>query len=265
MATRYDPEALAAGVAPARGAAALAARAARVATTLGSLAAAIAADAATGSLESNAPLRARALRDALASLGPAFVKVGQTLSARPDLLPKPYLDALSELQDSLDPFPTPLALAMLEEELGLNGTSIRSVFSSISPEPVAAASLGQVYKATLASTGESVAVKVQRPGIAATLAVDMVLLRRLARAVDTKVRGEDRKREEEREREREEDEEGTKERRKTKENSLKKKTLFQLFLGPRPPRAHRRKQRRGLTRRFHHRPALSPARGRVRF
>ena len=113
--------------------------------------------------------------------------MGQTLSARPDLLPKPYLDALAELQDSLDPFPTPLALAMLEEELGLGGASIRTVFSSISPEPVAAASLGQVYKATLASTGESVAVKVQRPGIAATLAVDMVLLRRLARAVDTKV------------------------------------------------------------------------------
>lgn len=187
MATRYDPELLAAGVAPTRGAAALAARAARVAATLGGLAAQIAADAATGSLEANAPLRARALRDALASLGPAFVKVGQTLSARPDLLPKPYLDVLAELQDSLDPFPTPLALAMLEEELGLGGASIRTVFSSISPEPVAAASLGQVYKATLASTGESVAVKVQRPGIAATLAVDMVLLRRLARAVDTKV------------------------------------------------------------------------------
>ena len=118
---------------------------------------------------------------------------------------------------------------MLEEELGLSdsGASVRSVFSSISPEPVAAASLGQVYKATLASTGESVAVKVQRPGIAATLAVDMVLLRRLARAVDTKVRGWKREafffRRKDRERERESEREWEQRKRKRREKTKKPK------------------------------------------
>ena len=117
----------------------------------------------------------------LARLGPSFVKVGQILSTRPDLLPPAYLASLSELQDDIPPFATPLALALIEEELGAPASTI---YSSISPLPVAAASLGQVYRGTLASTGEEVAIKVQRPGIASSLAMDMLLLRRFAGALD---------------------------------------------------------------------------------
>jgi predicted unusual protein kinase regulating ubiquinone biosynthesis (AarF/ABC1/UbiB family) len=105
-------------------------------------------------------------------------------AARPDLLPKPYLEALSLLQDRLPSFPTPVAYALIEEELG---RPVGEVFSSLSEEPVAAASLGQVYRGVLRSTGEEVAVKVQRPGIGESIAVDMVLLRRLIAAVDAHV------------------------------------------------------------------------------
>ena len=96
-------------------------------------------------------------------------QVGQILSSRPDLLPPPYLSALATLQDGTAPFSTALARAVVESELG---ASVDSVYSSFSPQPVASASLGQVYKATLRATGEEVAVKVQRPGVAATLARD---------------------------------------------------------------------------------------------
>ena len=111
-------------------------------------------------------------------------QVGQILSSRPDLLPPPYLSALATLQDGTAPFSTALARAVVESELG---ASVDSVYSSFSPQPVASASLGQVYKATLRATGEEVAVKVQRPGVAASLAVDMALLRALAAALDARV------------------------------------------------------------------------------
>ena len=156
-------------------------RALTIATSLGGVISGIAADLASGRFESNAS-RAKQLRDTLASLGPSFVKVGQALSSRPDLLPRTYLEALSSLQDRLESFPSHVAMAVIEEELG---RPVDEVYSSISPEPVAAASLGQVYKGTLWSTGEQVAIKVQRPGIGEAIAVDMVLLRRLMGLVDT--------------------------------------------------------------------------------
>jgi hypothetical protein len=107
--------------------------------------------------------------------------VGQALSARPDLLPQVYLDSLSELQDRLPSFPNEIAWAVIEEELG---RPVHEVYEALSQQPVAAASLGQVYKGVLRGSGESVAVKVQRPGIGESIAVDMLLLRRLMGAVD---------------------------------------------------------------------------------
>lgn len=96
-------------------------------------------------------------------------------------MPQVYLEALSELQDRLPSFPNEIAWAVMEEELGC---PVSDVYAQLSEQPVAAASLGQVYKGVLRETGETVAVKVQRPGIGESIAVDMLLLRRLMGAVD---------------------------------------------------------------------------------
>jgi predicted unusual protein kinase regulating ubiquinone biosynthesis (AarF/ABC1/UbiB family) len=117
--------------------------------------------------------RAAQLRQVLTNLGPTFIKVGQALSTRPDLVRKDFLEELTKLQDQLPPFPTPLARAIIEAELDY---SPEEVFSVISPAPVAAASLGQVYKARLFS-GEEVAVKVQRPNLRPVLTRDLYLMR----------------------------------------------------------------------------------------
>eukprot|EP00884_Botryococcus_braunii_P007201 jgi/Botrbrau1/16482/Bobra.0142s0076.1 len=156
-------------------------RAVRVAAVLGGFVATLFQDFATGQLENNTQRRAIELRNLLGSLGPSFVKIGQALASRPDLLPQPYLESLSMLQDRLQSFPTPIALAVIEEELGC---PVSEVFSELSPEPIAAASLGQVYRGRLRSTGEEVAVKVQRPGIGESIALDMLLLRRLMMTID---------------------------------------------------------------------------------
>lgn len=182
MGHAYDPDRLAESMS--QRPTYLTARALSIASSLGGVIGGILADIASGGVESNAEKRAAQLRKTLAGLGPSFVKVGQALSSRPDLLPKAYLDCLSSLQDRLDPFPTPVAMAVIEEELG---RPVHEIFSYISPEPVAAASLGQVYKGVLRTTGESVAVKVQRPAIGEGIAVDMVLLRRLMAVVDTRL------------------------------------------------------------------------------
>jgi len=156
------------------------ARAVKVAMALGRFLSKVLQDYATGRLERNMEARASELRGTLAALGPSFVKIGQALSARPDLLPRVYLERLSSLQDRLPSFPNPIAMRLIEEELG---RPPQEIFSELSEEPVAAASLGQVYKGRLRS-GEVVAVKVQRPGIADSIAVDMLLLRRLISVVD---------------------------------------------------------------------------------
>jgi len=126
-----------------------------------------------GRAETNLGLRACQLRELLTRLGPTFIKVGQALSTRPDLVRKDYLAELEKLQDQLPPFPTTTALAIIEEELG---RCVAEMFSEISPEPVAAASLGQVFQARL-RTGEAVAVKVQRPNLLPTLTLDLYLVR----------------------------------------------------------------------------------------
>ncbi|QDZ23378.1 ABC1 domain-containing protein [Chloropicon primus] len=119
------------------------------------------------------------LRLLLAELGPTFVKAGQALSIRVDLLPEAYLKELRKLQDAVPPFPTEEALEILNGELRPQG-GVSGVFETISPEPVASASLGQVYRATLRSSGKEVAVKVQRPGILPSISLDMHILRLLA-------------------------------------------------------------------------------------
>ena len=106
--------------------------------------------------------RSKDLRDKLARLGPSFVKAGQVLANRPDIVRADYMEQLCKLQDDVPAFPSEEAFAIMQRELG---RPLNEVFSQISETPVAAASLGQVYRATLRSTGEEVAVKVQRPGI----------------------------------------------------------------------------------------------------
>ncbi|KAG2569145.1 uncharacterized aarF domain-containing protein kinase At1g71810, chloroplastic-like [Panicum virgatum] len=122
-------------------------------------------------------LRAAQLRRILLELGPAFVKIAQAVSSRPDIIPPAYLDELSLLQDRIAPFSTEAAFNIIEKELGL---PLDMIFSEISPEPVAAASLGQVYQAKLRSNGKVVAVKVQRPGVQAAISLDIYILRFLA-------------------------------------------------------------------------------------
>jgi predicted unusual protein kinase regulating ubiquinone biosynthesis (AarF/ABC1/UbiB family) len=124
----------------------------------------------------NQPKRARELRQVITALGPAYIKVGQALSTRPDLIRKDFLDELTKLQDQLPPFPNQIAFDIIE--LGLE-RSISEVYREFSPNPIAAASLGQVYKAVLHS-GETVAVKVQRPNLRPQLSLDLYLMRLLA-------------------------------------------------------------------------------------
>ena len=109
-------------------------------------------------------------------LGPTYIKVGQMMSVRPDVVGPRAMAELQKLQDAVPRFPTAAAVATIEEELG---APVATVFQSISPEPVAAASLAQVYKAVLL-TGETVAVKVQRPGIRSIVSKDLYVLRRAA-------------------------------------------------------------------------------------
>ncbi len=119
------------------------------------------------------------LRELLSFLGPTFVKAGQALSIRVDLLPEVYLVELRKLQDAVPPFPTDQAYEILDRELASKG-GVSGVFESISPQPVASASLGQVYRGKLKDTGREVAIKVQRPDILPSIALDMHILRIIA-------------------------------------------------------------------------------------
>jgi predicted unusual protein kinase regulating ubiquinone biosynthesis (AarF/ABC1/UbiB family) len=130
-------------------------------------------DRSVGNTEVNKYQRAGQLREILTELGPTFIKVGQSLSTRPDLVRQDYLDELIKLQDQLPPFDNELAMQIIETQLK---QSVEELYKEISPRPVAAASLGQVYKARLYS-GEEVAVKVQRPNLLPTITRDLYLLR----------------------------------------------------------------------------------------
>jgi len=120
--------------------------------------------------------RAIRLRVLLTKLGPAYIKIGQALSTRPDLVPPVFLEELTQLQDQIPPFPNELAYQFIEEELG---QPPEAIYAEISPQPIAAASLGQVYKGKL-KTGETVAIKVQRPDLRGNITIDLYILRRLA-------------------------------------------------------------------------------------
>ena len=128
------------------------------------------------SKEANQEKQAVWLKEKLIELGPTFIKIGQSMGTRADLLPLPFVKALGELQDQVPPFPNEIAFARIEKELGLK---INDVYKEFELEPVAAASLGQVYRARL-HTGEEVAVKVQRPNLEATITGDLEILNRVA-------------------------------------------------------------------------------------
>lgn len=118
----------------------------------------------------------RVLRDILIELGPTFIKLGQLLSTRPDLLPPEYIDELSALQADVPAVPWELIEQTLRSELT---APLETVFRQFNPIPVAAGSLAQIYRAELAS-GETVAVKVQRPAIEPIVESDIGILKALA-------------------------------------------------------------------------------------
>jgi len=120
---------------------------------------------------------ATCLRKILGDLGPTFVKLGQNLGNRPDLLRADYMEELTKLQDRVPPFPDSIAKQMIIDQIG---GPLEETFSEFNEVAVAAASLGQVYKGRLRSNGEEVAVKVQRPGVRPKVIIDLYLLREVA-------------------------------------------------------------------------------------
>ncbi|CEM00531.1 unnamed protein product [Vitrella brassicaformis CCMP3155] len=134
--------------------------------------------------ETNEPKRAQELRELITDLGPAFIKIGQGVSVRPDLLSETYLRELQKLQDRVPPFGADEAKQVLLKELQAAGGSpdqtLEDYFEDVSvfDEPVAAASLGQVYKAKWKRTGKTVAVKIQRPDLLAKCSLDLFVIRK---------------------------------------------------------------------------------------
>ncbi|KAM0920451.1 hypothetical protein ACQ4PT_007507 [Festuca glaucescens] len=127
-------------------------------------------------IKENEVTRAIELREIVTSLGPAYIKLGQALSIRPDILSPAAMTELQKLCDKVPSFPDDIAMALLEEELG---KPWQEIYSELSPSPIAAASLGQVYKGRLKETGELVAVKVQRPFVLETVTIDLFIIRNL--------------------------------------------------------------------------------------
>jgi len=132
----------------------------------------------TGQLKTTDRARARAKEaaDLVASLGPAFIKAGQALSTRPDIVPPLLLEELAQLQDQLPGFDSALAMACIEEDLG---APVLDVYEQLDAEPISAASLGQVHKGVLKG-GQPVAVKVQRPGLREQITLDLYIVRNIA-------------------------------------------------------------------------------------
>lgn len=117
----------------------------------------------------------------LERLGPTYIKVGQLLSTRADLLPHSWLAALQRLQDDVAPFPFDQVRETIEEELGVR---VSKLFESIDEEPLASASLGQVHRAVLRNSDTEVAVKVQRPGIRATVLQELEAIADMAEFIE---------------------------------------------------------------------------------
>jgi len=127
-------------------------------------------------VDGDAAVKAKAFRERLVELGPAYIKLGQVLSTRPDLLPKPYIDELEHLQDDVPPMPFETVEATIEVELHAR---ISKLFASFSEEPLGSASLGQVHAAELRD-GRSVVVKVQRPNLREQLSDDIEFFHEMA-------------------------------------------------------------------------------------
>src|SRR5438105_15861857 len=121
-------------------------------------------------------VKAKAFRERLVELGPAYIKLGQVLSTRPDLLPKPYIDELVHLQDDVPPMSFDDVEKTIEEELH---SRMSKLFESFEAEPLGSASLGQVHAAVLRD-GRDVVVKVQRPNLREQLSEDLEYFRELA-------------------------------------------------------------------------------------
>lgn len=134
-------------------------------------------------LEGFTPEEFRAM---LEDLGPSFVKIGQTLSTRSEILPKVFCEELTKLQTECDPLPFDEMLAALDKEFGGRR---KEIFVEIDSKPLGSASLAQVHRAVLTS-GESVAIKIQRPGVKATMALDIDIMRTLARRASRYMKGE---------------------------------------------------------------------------
>lgn len=116
---------------------------------------------------------ARRALDAFVSLGPVYIKLGQWLSARADILPQPYMEELAKLQDEVPAAPFEKVQPIIERDIG----TISDTFDSFDTNPISGASLGQVYKAKM--SGKDVAVKVRRPGIGKVVARDIAVLKRV--------------------------------------------------------------------------------------
>ncbi len=124
-------------------------------------------------------------RTVLEDLGPSFVKIGQTLSTRSEILPKAYCDELAKLQTECDPLPFDKVMGALAD---IFGDDFIRVFDEIDPQPLGSASLAQVHKAVL-KNGDVVAVKVQRPGVKAVMAQDIGIMRIMAKRAQRFIKG----------------------------------------------------------------------------
>ena len=120
--------------------------------------------------------RARECAALLVDLGPAFIKAGQALSTRPDIVPPVLLEELAQLQDQLPGFDSDLAMACIEEDLG---APVDAIYEQLDRDPISAASLGQVHRGVLKG-GQAVAVKVQRPGLREQITLDLYIVRNIA-------------------------------------------------------------------------------------
>lgn len=171
--TEYDPVKLEAFFSKRPGA--VLSRVFQIVSTGGGLAVKTAFDLLKGDPDTDVK-RAAELRDTIVSLGPFFIKLGQALSIRPDILSPRAMVELQQLCDKVPTFDSQLAMQTIRDDLGKDPNEL---FTEITDEPIAAASLGQVYRATLKDTGEEVAVKVQRPFVLETVSLDLHLARQL--------------------------------------------------------------------------------------
>ncbi|GIT33159.1 MAG: hypothetical protein Ct9H300mP3_06900 [Gammaproteobacteria bacterium] len=125
--------------------------------------------------------RGERIRKALEEAGTIFIKFGQLLSTRPDLIPSDIAQSLHKLQDDIAAFPTNHAKEIIEAELN---SDLEKIFTDFDPIPIAAASIAQVYSATLKETGRKVAIKVVRPGIDKEIDKDISLMKKIAKKAE---------------------------------------------------------------------------------